>query len=296
VRILLYRSDGDTAQWEAEFKAALPDAQVFTWSAGAAECDYAVVWAPSAALLAQLQKVKAIFLMGAGVDAILKFGDALPPAPIIRLGDAGMGSQMAEYVTHAVLRTFRRFDEYDRQLRLGAWQPLPTYDKQDFTIGVLGTGQLGSRVIAALRALGFPVRGWRRTGAGTLDDFLRGTRVLVCLLPLTPETENCLDHARLSLLAEGGHVINVARGALIDDEALLALIRAGHLGGATLDVFRTEPLPPDHPFWGEPRITITPHISALTLVPDAVAQIAGKIEALERGETVADIVDRTKGY
>jgi glyoxylate/hydroxypyruvate reductase A len=296
VRILLYRGDGDTAQWEAGFKAALPDAQVSTWTAGAADCDYAVVWAPSAELLAQLQKVKAIFLMGAGVDAILKFGDALPPAPIIRLGDAGMGEQMAQYVTHAVLRTFRRFDEYDRQLRLGVWQPLPAHDKQDFTIGVLGTGQLGTRVIEALRPLGFPVRGWRRNGAGTLDDFLRGTRVLVCLLPLTPDTENILDHARLSLLAQGGHVINVARGALVDDEALLALIRAGHLGGATLDVFRTEPLPLDHPFWGEPRITITPHISALTLVPEAVAQIAGKIAALARGETVADIVDRTRGY
>jgi glyoxylate/hydroxypyruvate reductase A len=125
---------------------------------------------------------------------------------------------------------------------------------------------------------------------------LRGTRVLVCLLPLTPDTENILDHARLSLLAKGAHVINVARGALIDDEALLALIRAGHLGGATLDVFRTEPLPPDHPFWGEPRITITPHISALTLVLDAVAQIADKMAALARGDTVADVVDRTRGY
>lgn len=203
---------------------------------------------------------------------------------------------MADYVTHAVLRTFRRFDEYDCQLRLGVWQPLAAHDKQDFTIGVLGTGQLGTRVIEALRALGFSVRGWRRNGAGTLDDFLRGTHVLVCLLPLTPDTENILDHACLSLLAQGGHVINVARGALIDDEALLALIRSGHLGGATLDVFRTEPLPLGHPFWGEPRITITPHISALTLVPDAVAQIAGKMAALARGETVADIVDRTRGY
>lgn len=304
LRILLYRSDGQTSTWEAAFRAALPDAQVRTWVDGDAACDYAVIWGPPAELVARLQDVKAIFLMGAGVDAILKFGAALPPAPIIRLGDAGMGMQMAEYVTHAVLRYFRRFDEYERQARLGVWQPLPAHDRQDFTVGVLGLGQLGRSVIEALRPFGFPLRGWSRslkTIAGVdcfddLDAFLRGTRVLVCLLPLTPETNQLLDHARLSLLAQGGVVINVARGAHIDDAALLALIRAGHLAGATLDVFRDEPLAPDHPFRGEPRVTITPHISALTLVPEAVRQIAAKMQALARGATVADTVDRTKGY
>jgi glyoxylate/hydroxypyruvate reductase A len=280
---------------------------VTTWAAGSADCDYAVVWAPPPDLVAQLQQVKAIFLMGAGVDAILRFGAALPPAPIIRLGDAGMGLQMAEYVTHAVLRYFRRFDEYDRQLRLGVWKPLPAHDRGDFTIGVLGLGQLGMRVIDALRPFGFPLRGWSRSskaidgvacfnGVGQLDDFLRGTRVLACLLPLTPDTENLLDRARLSLLARGGFVINVARGAHIDDAALLALIREGYLAGATLDAFRTEPLPLDHPFWGEPRVTITPHVAALTLVREAVLQIVDKMHALARGDTVADIVDRAAGY
>ena len=307
LRILLYRSDGQTAAWEAAFKAALPQAQVTTWIAGSADCDYAVIWAPPAALVAQLQHVKAIFLMGAGVDAILAFGAALPSAPLIRLGDAGMGLQMAEYVLHAVLRYFRRFDEYDRQLRLGVWKPLPAHDRSDFTVGVLGLGQLGTRVIDALRPFGFPLRGWSRrsktidgvacyAGLDALDDFLRGTRVLVCLLPLTLETENLLDRARLALLARGGFVINVARGAHIDDQALLALIREGYLAGATLDVFRTEPLPLDHPFWGEPRVTITPHVSALTLLDESVHQIAGKMQALARGDTVADIVDRTAGY
>jgi glyoxylate/hydroxypyruvate reductase A len=298
-RILLYRSDGRTADWEAAF--ARERVQI---TADPHACDYAVVWGPPPSLLAQLQHVKAIFLMGAGADAILKFGDALPPAPIIRLGDAGMGMQMAEYVTHAVLQYFRRFDEYQRQLRLGVWKPLPAHDKRDFTIGVLGLGQLGTRVIDALRPFGFPLRGWSRSARSIdgvacytdLDPFLRGTRVLVCLLPLTPDTDNLLDHARLALLAQGGFVINVARGAHIDDAALLSLIRAGHLAGATLDVFREEPLPLDHPFWGEPRVAITPHISALTLTNEAVHQIAGKMLALGRGEPVADVVDRTKGY
>jgi glyoxylate/hydroxypyruvate reductase A len=306
-RILLYRSDGRTADWKAAFTQALPQAQLLAWTGGGVDCDYAVIWAPPAALVAALHNVKAIFLMGAGADAILQFGAALPAAPIIRLGDAGMGLQMAEYVLHAVLRYFRRFDDYERQLRLGVWNPLAPHAREDFTVGVLGLGQLGTCVIDALRPFGFPLRGWSRTartidgvdcfaGMEALDDFLRGTRVLVCLLPLTLDTDNLLNHARLALLAHGGFVINVARGAHVDDAALLTLIRAGHLAGATLDVFREEPLPFDHAFWGEPRVTITPHVSALTIVDDAVRQIAGKMDALARGEPVADIVDRTRGY
>jgi glyoxylate/hydroxypyruvate reductase len=116
------------------------------------------------------------------------------------------------------------------------------------------------------------------------------------MLPLTPETNNMLDRARLSLLPQGAYLINVARGALIAEPDLLTLIRSGHIAGATLDVFRNEPLPAPHPFWEEPRITMTPHISALTLREESVRQIAGKIAALERGEAVADVVDRNKGY
>ena len=162
-------------------------------------------------------------------------------------------------------------------------------------------------VVRTLRQLGFPVRGWSRTpkdlpgvacyaGMDQLDAFLAGTRVLVCMLPLTPETSNLLDRARLSRLPEGAYLINVARGALVAEPDLLALIRAGHIAGATLDVFRNEPLPAPHPFWSEPRITITPHISALTLREEAVRQIAAKIKLLEQGETVADVVDLQKGY
>jgi glyoxylate/hydroxypyruvate reductase A len=245
--------------------------------------------------------------MGAGVDAILKFGDALPDVPVIRLGDAGMGAQMAEYVAYAVLRYFRRFDEYEEQARLGVWNPLTVRDKEAFTIGVLGLGKLGVPVVQALRQLGFPVRGWSRTakdipgvdcfaGMDALDEFLGATQVLVCMLPLTPETTNLLDRARLSKLPKGAYLINVARGAQLADPDLMALIRSGHIAGATLDVFRNEPLPAPHPFWSEPRITITPHISALTVRKEAVRQIADKITLLEQGEPVADVVDRHQGY
>jgi glyoxylate/hydroxypyruvate reductase A len=309
MRILLHRGDGMTDPWVSDFAAAMPQAETVVWQEGAriAPCDYAVLWAPTPKMLAQLSEVKAVFLMGAGCDALLKLGDALPLAPIIRLGDAGMAVQMAEYAAHAVLRYFRRFDEYEKQARRGVWSPLPQPAKEDFTIGVMGMGKLGMRVIETMQHFGFPVRGWSRTpkelagvdcfaGMEALDAFLSGTRVLVSLLPLTNETNNLLGRRRLATLPKGAYVINVARGAQVAEPDLLALIRSGHIAGATLDVFRNEPLPAPHPFWEEPRITITPHISAVTVRGEAVRQIADKIAAFEAGNPVDDIVDRNLGY
>ena len=309
MRILLYRSDGQVGAWAEDLARVLPGAETLGWQEGDTlpACDYAVLWNPSTALLAQLAQVKAIFLMGAGADAILKFGDMLPPVPIVRLGDAGMAQQMAEYVAYATLRYFRRFDEYEEQRRHGLWAPLPVYAREDFTVGVMGLGKLGLYVAETMRGFGFPVRGWSRTakevagidcfaGMDQLDDFLGGTRVLVSLLPLTAKTNNLLDRRRLATLPRGAYLINVARGAQVAEPDLLALVRAGHIAGATLDVFRNEPLPAPHPFWDEPRITITPHISAVTLRADALRQIADKIAAFEAGQPVDDIVDRNLGY
>ena len=311
MRILLYRGDGVIEPWVREFAAVMPQAETVAWREGAAEplppCDYAVVWSPTPALLDQLAHVRAIFLMGAGVDALLKLGNALPPVPIVRLGDAGMGVQMAEYVAHAVLRYYRHFDDYEEQARHGVWDPLPLTPKEEFAVGIMGLGRLGMPVVEAMRLFGFPVRGWSRTpkdipgvecfhGTDGLDPFLRGTRVLVCMLPLTPETSNLLDRHNLGKLLPNAYLINVSRGAILAEPDLMTLIRSGHIAGATLDVFRHEPLPAPHPFWNEPRIAITPHISALTMRHDAVRQIADKIAKLENGQPVDDIVDRDLGY
>jgi len=172
---------------------------------------------------------------------------------------------------------------------------------------VLGMGVLGRRVLEALAPFGFPLRGWSRSqksmpgvqcysGADGLDAFLRGTRALVCMLPLTPETGNIMDRTNMGKLPEGAYLINVGRGAHLAEPDLLALIKSGHLAAATLDVFRNEPLPSQHPFWQEPRITITPHISALTLRRESVQQIAENIRKTEAGVRVAGVVDRTLGY
>jgi glyoxylate/hydroxypyruvate reductase A len=309
MRILLFRGDGVIEPWVREFAALMPQVETVAWKEGAAlpPCDYAVVWSPTPALLDQLAHVRAIFLMGAGVDALLKLGDALPPVPIVRLGDAGMGVQMAEYVAHAVLRYYRHFDDYEQQARHGVWDPLPLTPKEEFAVGIMGLGKLGLPVVEAMRLFGFPVRGWSRTpkdipgvecfhGEEGLEPFLRGTKVLVCMLPLTPETANLLDRHRLGKLQPGAYLINVSRGAILSEPDLMTMIRSGQIAGATLDVFRHEPLPAPHPFWNEPRISITPHISALTVRHDAVLQIQEKIAKLESGQPVDDIVDRDLGY
>jgi glyoxylate/hydroxypyruvate reductase A len=166
---------------------------------------------------------------------------------------------------------------------------------------------LGERVARALRTFEFSVNGWSRSpktvegvhcfsGTQGFKEFLAASRVLVCLLPLTPDTRDIMNRDTLSQLQPGGYVINVARGAHLVDNDLLAQLDSGHLAGATLDVFLIEPLPADHPFWTHPRITVTPHTSARTLRSESIAQIAAKVMALQRGEPVAGVVEAGRGY
>ncbi|OZA56568.1 MAG: glyoxylate/hydroxypyruvate reductase A [Acidovorax sp. 17-64-282] len=252
------------------------------------------------------QGIKALFNIGAGVDALLQ--RRLPQgARVVRLDDAGMAVQMAEYVCHAVIRHFREFDQYEASMRAGQWAYRKPRLRQDFAVGVMGLGVLGERVAKALAQFDFPVNGWSRspkaidgvrafTGAEQFNDFLGASRVLVNLLPLTPDTTDVINKDALSRLQTGAYVINVARGAHLVDEDLLAAIDSGHVAGATLDVFRTEPLPAGHAFWNHPRITITPHTSARTLREESIAQIARKMVALQRGEAVAGVVNPARGY
>lgn len=294
--------------WLEGLRQAFPGAQVDDWVSGAAPADYAVVWSPPQAFFDQQNSLRGVFNIGAGVDALMAL--RLPPVPIVRLDDAGMSVQMAEFVCHAVIRHFRELGAYEADVAGGKWSYRKPRRRADFPVGVMGLGVLGQRVSQALAQFEFPVKGWSRSaktvtgvecfaGADGLRDFLAATRVLVCLLPLTPDTENLLGHDTLSQLIPGAYVINVARGGHLVDADLIALMDSGHLAGATLDVFRTEPLPAAHPFWRHPKITITPHTSARTLRDESIAQIAGKIMHLQRGEPIASmagVVDPNKGY
>jgi glyoxylate/hydroxypyruvate reductase A len=287
--------------------AVLPRATIELWPDVSGSPDYALVWKPPAELFTRARPARAIFNLGAGVDALLTVPTLPDDVPVIRLEDAGMALQMAEYVILAVLRAYREADAYAAQQRDGRWQPRTRIAKSAFGVGFLGFGVLGQAVAIALAPFGFPIRAWSAgrkalrgiesfAGREELRTFLAGSRVLVCLLPCTPETTSLLDRAALEALPSGAHLVNVARGGIIVDDDLVMLLDGGHLANATLDVFREEPLPSGHPFWHHPRITLTPHTSAVTQVKDSVAQVAAKINAFERGEPVTGIVDRARGY
>jgi glyoxylate/hydroxypyruvate reductase A len=308
VRILLSTPSKTLAEWHAALARALPEAEVRAWEPGLAwPADYAALWLPPAEVLAGQSRLKAIFNLAAGVEALLK-RVALPPGvPVIRLEDAGMARQMAEYVTWAVLRYFRRLDAYAAQQSRAQWELHRPLRHAEFRVGVMGLGVLGTHVARALLGWGFPVLGWSRgpkqvegvkcfAGPAELKAFLGGSRALVCMLPLTAATGGIVNRDTLSALPRGSYVINVARGGLVVDHDLLAALDAGQIAGATLDVFHEEPLPAAHPYWRHPQVLVTPHASALTLPDDSAAQVAGKIRRLERGEPVSGVVDPARGY
>ena len=306
MRITVCLTETKPAPWLDGLRAALPGAQVEEWRAGAPPADHAIVWAPPQQFLDEQPQLRGIFNIGAGVDALMKL--KLPPAArVVRIDDGGMAVQMAEFVCHALIRHFRELDCYEDDVRHGAWSYRRPRRRAEYPVGIMGLGVLGERVAQAAAHFEFPVLGWARTpkqipgvrcfaGQAQFDDFLRATRVLVCLLPLTPETHNVMNKQTLSRLMPGGYVINVARGAHLVDDDLIALLDSGHLAGAALDVFRTEPLPAEHPFWRHPKITVTPHTSARTLREESIAQIAGKILALEQGKPITGVVDPQRGY
>ena len=294
------------APWLDGLRAALPGASVSEWTPGAPLADYAVVWVPPQQFIDEQHQLKALFNIGAGVDALTAL--RIPShMRLVRLDDAGMSVQMAEYVCHAVIRHFREFDGYEADIAAGKWSYRKPRIRAESPVGVMGLGVLGDRVARALTQLDFTVNGWSRTpkqvagvqcfsGMAQFDEFLAGSKVLVCLLPLTADTRDIMRRENLIKLRPGGYVINVARGGHLVEEDLIALIDSGHLAGATLDVFRTEPLPAAHPFWQHPKITVTPHTSARTLREESIAQIVGKINALAQGLPVAGIVEPQRGY
>ncbi len=309
MRILVALTDNRPEPWIAALRAELPEADIEAWLPGAAPADHAVVWVPPQQLLDEQPQLRGLFNIGAGVDALLKL--RLPPQMrIVRLDDAGMSVQMAEYVCHALIRHFREFDAYQADALDGNWSFRKPLARKDFPVGIMGLGVLGERVAQAVAKFEFPVNGWSRSpkrldgvrsfvGADQLSAFLGASRVLVCLLPLTDATRGILRRDTLLQLnggQPGGYVVNVARGAHLVDADLIPLLDSGQLDGAMLDVFDPEPLAPEHPFWRHRKITVTPHASARTLREETIAQIASKIRAMERGESVAGVVERERGY
>lgn len=267
----------------------------------------AVVWMPPEELLRKETNLEIVFNVGAGVDAILEAGALAEGVTLVRLEDTGMGAKMAEYVIHALAEITRDMSHYrDAQTRK-SWAPQSHVYVEDWPVGILGLGVIGSQIASSVAALGYPVRGWSRrqrhldgvesyAGADGFGKFLSRSRIVVNALPLTPETHHILNRDTFSQLLPGGHVINMGRGDHLNEDDLLACVDDGTLAGAILDVFSTEPLPQDHPFWSHPAIGVTPHISGTTNSRLAMRQIATKLRAWRAGTPFSGIVDRRVGY
>ena len=267
--------------------------------------DY-IVYAPRGAPLEfrRFTRARAVLCLWAGVETIIDNPDLTQP--VARMVDDGMTEGMVEYVTGHVLRHHLGMDR-DITRTDRRWQPHTPPLARNRTVGILGLGALGAACAAALAGLNFRVLGWSRrqkhfagvtcfAGDDGLARLLEQAQILCLLLPLTASTENLLDRRNLARLPRGAVIINPARGPMIDDDALLDALATGQIAHATLDVFRHEPLPPQHPFWQHPGITVTPHIASETRAETAAQVVAENIRRAEAGETLLHLVDRAAGY
>lgn len=307
-RVLFAAAEARWPQYEGPLRAAFAEAGLdvdLSRDHAPETVDY-IVYAPNGPVsdFRPFTRLKAVLNLWAGVEDVV--GNPTLRVPLARMVDAGLTEGMRDYVCGHVLRHHLGIDRYLRAAP-GDWSPAVPPLARDRRVGVLGLGALGSDAARALAGLGFDVAGWSRRptevpgvachhGPDGLAAVLARSEILVLLLPLTSQTENLLDAARLALLPEGAAIINPGRGGLIDDDALLAALESGHLGHATLDTFRTEPLPADHPFWHHPRVTVTPHVASETRAESAARVIAENIRRGEAGEPLLHLVDRASGY
>ena len=306
---ILYCSSEPSEPWRQACARAFPQIPFRVWpDYGRKEnIRYALVWRQPPGSLAGLPNLKSVLVLGAGVDSVLSDPELPVDVPVVRLVDGGLPGPMAEYALYAVLHFQRRMSNYLEQQRKSVWYPQPELLAPEWPVGVMGLGVIGATVARRIRAQEFPVSGWCRTqktldgidvfaGAASFNAFLSRARVLVNVLPLTPQTQGILDARAFSAMPRGSYLVNIARGGHIIEADLLSALDSGQLAGAMLDVFLEEPLPAAHPFWRHPGIMVTPHVAAPTLASQAQAQVLDNIGRLERGEMPVGIVNRGRGY
>lgn len=273
-----------------------------------AEVDYLVYNVDSGIRdFAHYSRLRAILNTWAGVEKVVGRITWPEGVPFVRMVEPGMNEGMAEYFTAHALRYHLDIDRAQRQSTAGLWEKWEPPLARERTVGILGLGALGTAIAGMLRGVGFRVMGWSRSardvpgvdcrhGPEGLREVLSRAEILGLILPLTAETENILDAERLDWLPRGACIINAGRGPLIDDQALLAALASGQVRHATLDVFRTEPLPAGHPFWRHPGVTVTPHIAAITRTASASEAIVEQIGRDMDGLALQHVVDPARGY
>lgn len=295
--VLACRFDAaEWAEWLPALQAALPGETLVRADEphDPDAVDIAIVANPPAGALQPYPRLRLIQSLWAGVDRLL--ADATLPAgvPVTRMVDPAMNVAMAETALWAVLMLHRGFHRYTRQQQVGQWLQHPQRRADEVRVTVLGQGQMGGTTTERLRANGYVVTGWRR--GEPLGPVLADCDILVNLLPLTPQTRGLIDAGLLRQLPRGAAVVNLARGAHVVDDDLLAALDSGHIDHAVLDVFHQEPLAAGHPYWRHPGVTVLPHVAAQTDARSAAAVVAANVRALRRGEPVAHRVESARGY
>lgn len=307
--IVIITQGKDVSDWVQELKEKRPELKVYTHPdvADKSEIEFAMTWGHPKGVFKEYPNLKCISSMGAGVDHILNDPDLPEHVIITKLEDKYLSLDMGAFVVGVVLNHLRGLYTYKVQELEHHWEKHSYLSIEDTTIGIMGMGALGTHVATQLHKLGFKVNGWARsekdlehvqvfTGEEGLPTFLSKSDILVCLLPLTAETEDILNKNTFSQLPENAFVINVARGKHLVDQDLIDMIDNGHLSGASLDVFREEPLPETHPFWKHPKIHITPHIASVTDPRSAVSQILENYDSFRRNEPLKNVVSPELGY
>ncbi len=307
---VLLACDFDAVEWAAwrpALAAALPGERLLDAVEDPADIEIAIVANPPPGALAGLPRLRLLQSLWAGVDRLLDDPTLPADVPLARMVDPAMNAAMAETALWAVLALHRGFFRYARLQREARWAPHGQRRADELTVAVLGLGQMGRSAALRIAAQGYRVHGWSTRpqalkgvavhhGPAALPALLAEADVVVNLLPLTPATHALFDAARLALMKPDASLVNLARGAQVDEAALLAALDAGRLRHAVLDVFRTEPLPPGHPFWQHPRVTLLPHAAAQTDPRSAAAVAADNLRALRAGAPLAHLVDRSRGY
>jgi glyoxylate/hydroxypyruvate reductase A len=288
----------ERSAWQAALAAAMPEAHWLDLDAArrAPETVQAAFVAnPAPGSLQGLPNLRLIQSLWAGVDRLLADSTLPQGVPLARMVDPWMSAAMAETALWAVLSLHRDFHAYARQQRAGQWQVLPQRRADEVRVLVLGSGEMGRAAALRIAAQGYATRGWRRDGTPLLPA-LAETDIAINLLPLTPDTRGLLDGRFFAALPAQAALVNLARGAHVVDADLLAALEAGHLRHAVLDVFHTEPLPADHPYWQHPRVTVLPHAAAQTDMRSAAAVAVHNLRAARDGSALLHLVDRQRGY
>ncbi|MBP9048133.1 MAG: glyoxylate/hydroxypyruvate reductase A [Tabrizicola sp.] len=308
--IVVYLGDAqETQEWIALLSGLLPGFEIrdFDDPGDLAAVEYAVVWAPPPGRIKAFANLKAVVSIGAGVDHVLRDPELPRHLPILRTTGPDMVQRLREYVALHVLTHHRDLAVTDANQARAHWQQIVTPIAPRRRVGIMGLGNIARACAQTLAMLGFDTAGWSRSGgtvpgvtvfagAEGLPDFLARTDILVCLLPLTHQTRDILNADLFARLPRGARLINAARGGHLVEADFLAALDIGQLGGATLDVFRTEPLPADHPFWRHPRIRVTPHIASMIDAETGASVIATNIRAFESTGTCEAVADAERGY